>query len=231
MSIACPSCRSSIGVDDINVATDIALCRGCGKTFSFSEIVGGAASSGPDLSAPPSEAWFEQFPQGFRVGAFTRSWMALFSIPFTCVWSGISLSGIYGKQIGSGHFDPFSSLFGLPFLIGTFVLIGLDAMYLAGKVEIARSDDRLTIFMGVGPLGWTRNFQWSDFASAREDSRRTGFNFNGQGTILVLEGQRRVAFGSMLNEERRYFVLSALRKMLKETSRSQSSTIMAPIFR
>jgi hypothetical protein len=68
--------------------------------------------------APPNGAGFEQLADGFRIGATTRSWMALFMIPFTCVWSGMSLGGIYGKQVSSGRFDPGSSLFGVPFLIG-----------------------------------------------------------------------------------------------------------------
>jgi hypothetical protein len=51
-------------MDDVNVSTDLALCRGCGKTYSFSEIVRGSATDGPDLAAPPTGAWFEQFPRG-----------------------------------------------------------------------------------------------------------------------------------------------------------------------
>jgi hypothetical protein len=231
MNIACPSCRSAIAMDDVNVSTDIALCRGCGETFSLSAIVGGAGIDGPDLNAPPSGAWFEQLSRGFRVGASTRSWMALFLVPFTCVWAGMSLSGIYGKQITSRHFDPFSSLFGLPFLVGSIALVSMCAMTVAGKVELLQSEDRLSVFIGVGPLGWSRKFQWSDFSSAREDSRRTGFRWNGQGQAIVLEGKRRVALGSMWNEEKRYFVLSVLKKMLRDANRVRSSTIVAPRFR
>ena len=218
-------------MDDVNVSTDLALCRGCGKTFSFSEIVGGSATDGPDLAAPPTGAWFEQFPRGFRVGASTRSWMALFIVPFTCVWSGMSLSGIYGRQITSRHFEPVSSLFGFPFMIGSIFLVAMCAMTVAGKVELSQSEDRLSVFIGVSKLGWSRTFLWSDFSSAREDGRRNGFNWNGQGHVIVMEGKRRVAFGSMWNEENRYFVLSALKKMLRDTNRMYPSTTKTPIFR
>jgi hypothetical protein len=68
MSTICPSCRSAIAVDDINVSTDLALCRACGKSFRFSEIAGEISSSGPDLNSPPPGAFFEQLPDGFRVG-------------------------------------------------------------------------------------------------------------------------------------------------------------------
>lgn len=81
-----------------------------------------------------------------------------------------------------------------------------------GNVELSQRADSLTVFTGVGQLGWTRNYLWSDFRSAREDSRGNGFNWNRQGVVLVLEGKRRAAFGTMLSEERRYFVLSVLRQ-------------------
>jgi hypothetical protein len=222
-----------IAKDDVNVSTDIVLCRKCGKTFSFSQLLNGSSSGGADLTAPPRGAWFEQIPGGFRVGASTRSAMALFFIPFTCAWSGMSMSGIYGTQIKSGHFDPSSSLFGLPFLIGTVCLVSVCAMMIAGKVEVTRSGDMLSVFSGVGLLGWTRSFRWSDFDSVREEVRRNGWNgnFSRQGPVILLEGRRRVAFGSMWNDERRYFVLSALRSMFGSSNRAQSTTIMAPQFR
>ena len=231
MDSVCPLCRSTIAIDDINVATDIALCRRCGKTFSFSELVGGSAGVVPDLTAPPNGAWFEQLADGFRTGATTRSWMALLVVPFTCVWSGISLGGIYGKQISSGQFDPTSSLFGVPFLLGSVFLVGYCAMMTTGKIELSQRGGSLSVFTGVGRLGWTRNYSWSDFSSAREDSRRNGFNWNRQGVVIVIEGKRRVAFGTMLNEERRYFVLSALRQKLRNSNQVQSAGLASARFR
>jgi hypothetical protein len=231
MDWVCPLCRSAIAMDDINVATDIALCRRCGKTFSFSELVGGSTRAVSDLMAPPNGAWFEQLADGFRAGATTRSWMALFVVPFTCLWSGMSLSGIYGKQITSGQFDPTSSLFGLPFLLGSVVLVGYCAMTVAGKVEVSQRGEGLAVFTGIGWLGWTSNYMWSDFSSVREDRGRSGFNWNRQGVTIVLEGRRRAAFGTMLNEERRYFVLSALRQKLRNSNQIQNVGVVSGRFR
>ena len=117
MEILCPSCRSRIPADDLNVSTDIALCRACDKPFRISEAVGSAPADPQLLATPPSGAWFDPLPDGFRAGASTRSWMALFIVPFTCVWSGGSLFGIYGTQIVHGRFNVGMSLFGLPFLL------------------------------------------------------------------------------------------------------------------
>jgi hypothetical protein len=231
MDIACPNCRSAIATDDVNVATDIALCRRCEKTFGLSQLINQSTASGPDLAAPPPGAWFEQTPGGFRVGATTRSATAFFLVPFACVWSGGSVGSIYGKQITSGQFDLGDSAFGVPFLLGTFALIGACAMMIAGKVEVTAREDRLSVFTGVGLLGWTRSHPLSDFTFIREEIGGRGFNRRGQGTVIVMEGKRRLTFGSMLSDNRRYFIVSALRKMIRNSNPTSSTTIAPPRFR
>ena len=232
MKLICPSCRAEIGTADINVATDVALCRACGNTFRISEIVGGGAGrilsslissiappAGPvDLNSPPAGAWYEPAADGFTAGATTRSWTALFIVPFTCVWSGFSMFGIYGTQILKGHFSLGPSLFGIPFLIGSIFLVSWCAMSVAGKVSVSVHGDRLAIFTGVGLLGLTRIANLSDFKTAREDWGHFTNN-NQPSRVIRLEGARALAFGSMLNAERRYFLLAALQSALSGSGR------------
>jgi transcription elongation factor Elf1 len=68
MDLTCPSCQSALALEDVNVTTDLALCRACGKSFQYSELAGGS-SADVDLMSPPAGAWFEQLPDGFRTGA------------------------------------------------------------------------------------------------------------------------------------------------------------------
>ena len=143
--------------------------------------------------------------------------------------------GIYGSQVISDHFDPKMSIFGLPFLIGSIFLVSLCALTVAGKCSIVRSGDRLSVFTGVGGLGWTRNYSWSDFSAIREDSsvnwsRRSWFWGSGAKSI-VMEGKRRLSFGSMWSDNRRYFVLSAMREMMRSSNRQTITSIATPLFR
>ena len=140
------------------------------------------------------------------------------------------MSGIYGRQITSGNFRLTESLFGLPFLIGTIVLVSLCAMTVAGETTVTRQSDRLSIFTGIGGLGWRRNYLWSDFRVVREDSSGNRYGWNRQGQVVALEGKRRATFGGMWTQERRYFVLNALRAMLKDSNGSPAS-ISPPRFR
>jgi len=231
MEIICPSCRAKVATADINVATDVALCRACGNTFRLSEIVGGgmfsgllsslAPPTGPvDLNSPPAGAWYQPAADGFTAGATTRSWMALFIVPFTCVWAGGSMFGIYGTQFIRGQFSLGPSLFGIPFLLGSMFLVSWCAMMVAGKVTVSVHNDRLAIFTGVGPFGITRVSNLSDFKTAREDWGNGSMNGNRQARVIRLEGARSMAFASMLNTQRRYFLLAALQSALSGSNRS-----------
>ncbi len=123
----------------------------------------------------------------------------------------MSLSGLYGSQVAKGQFELFNPLFGLPFLIGTFVLIGLCAMSIAGRLVVTKLGDEFLVFQGVGNIGWTRKFAWSEFTTAREE--RYG---RGQ-MVIVMEGGSDVKFGTLLSGKRRRFVLGIIRRMITAT--------------
>jgi hypothetical protein len=212
MEIHCPSCRLKIPLDDLNPSTDVTLCRRCGKTHSFA-VLSGATTI--DLHTPPSGSRFEVLASGFTAEATTRSLMAVFLVPFTCVWAGMSVGNIYGRQILHGQFNPTDSFMGLPFLLGSVVLVGWCAMLIGGVVRVTRQGDELDVFTGVGPLGWRRRYCWSDIRTVREGATATmGRWGSGQGRSVILEGRRRIAFGTLLTEERRYFMLQVMQKML-----------------
>jgi hypothetical protein len=210
---SCPACHQPIPLVDVNVATDVALCRSCEKPFSYAEILERATRGGVDLNRPPAGARFERSMRGFEVTATTRSIFALFIVPFMCVWSSGALGGIYGRQLREGRFDLGQSLFGLPFLLGTLVFGGVALMTIAGKVQVQVEGDEGSVFTGVGPVGWRRRFDWSEIRAvylSQKSGRR------GSSEQITLEGQTQINFGIGLSSERRYFLLSALRQMLRE---------------
>jgi len=126
-------------------------------------------------------------------------------------------------QEGAGSFDRFVPLFGIAFLLGTLFLVGLCVFTLAGSTVVTRRSNRLSIFTGVAGIGWTRNYSWPDFNSAREEAAFNSFNWSRRGGVIVLEGKHKVTFGIMWSTERRYFVVNVLRAMLSQSSGYQPS--------
>jgi hypothetical protein len=216
MKINCPSCRREIPTEDVNVEKDIALCRACNQTFSFAELLQAQASGVTvDLDRPPKGAWFREDMTGFEVGSTTRSATALFLVPFMCVWSGFSLGGIYGTQIYQHKFNLATSLFGIPFVLGTVILGSLALMTTFGRTVLSVNGDQGKIFTGVGPIGWTRKFKWTGIREVSEGIGNVQRNGRYQQQI-VLQGDTRLTFGSGIREDRRYFILNALRSRLRK---------------
>lgn len=169
-----------------------------------------------DINNPPEGAYINHLPNGVQIGATTRSWFALFIIPFATVWSGGALGGIYGMQILSGEFNLFTSLFGIPFLIGSLFVWSFAIMTVAGKVEVTLDSKGGSIFTGVGKIGQYKRFVWSDIDSVQEEinTSRTSKGGNSTSYYISLEGQRKIRFGSYLSTERRYYMLQTLQQLV-----------------
>lgn len=216
MKIQCPKCKQAVPADQVNMVTDLAFCPLCHDAFKVSEHMEQEAFSPDTLQNPPQGAWFRTEMDRVVVGATTRSPTAFFLVPFMCVWSGGALGGIYGSQIVRGEFNPLLSLFGIPFLLGSIVFWGYALMTIGGKVEVSIGRCS-SVFVGIGKMGRTRKFVWSEVRSIREDRTDSSYPGGHEGALL-LEGRERLKFGSGLNDNRRYFVLNVL-KYLKSQSR------------
>ena len=143
----CPHCGAPIPLDDVNVATDLALCRKCGQTSPFSALAEAASAAHEPLTLPKGVS-FDQTFDGFRIVCSTRSKTAFFIVPFMLIWSGVSVGGIYGTQLAKGHFNLMTSLFGIPFLLGTVALGCLSLMTVCGHVVIEKKGRLLECLTG-----------------------------------------------------------------------------------
>jgi hypothetical protein len=224
MKIQCPNCRQAIPAAQMNAAADTAICARCDEAFSLSSIIAaGGADTNFDIHNPPLGASFEETVHGWNLTSTTRSKMAWFLVPFMIVWSGGSLGGIYGSQFLKGQFDLEMSLFGIPFLLGTLFFGTIAAMTVIGRVVISLDRDDGTIFTGIGPLGWTRRFDWNSITKI-EDDFASHRGSDQQSRVISLVGQSKISLGTMLTEERRYYLLNALRQLLASRSLSQSTS-------
>jgi hypothetical protein len=222
MKITCPKCRSLIPAGRCNVAADVAVCDRCNEMFAMSALVSaGQVADDFDLYDAPRGAWCAEAGSGWQLGATTRSAGACCLVPFMCAWSGGSIGGIYGSQVVNGEFNLLLSLFGIPFLLGTLMLGGLTLMTICGTVHVTLEDDKGRVFTGIGPIGWTRRFDWTAVKAVEEQPANN--NQSGNSRCIALVGQTRLQFGSMLTEPRRYYLLQCLRKLLAERSTSNTA--------
>jgi hypothetical protein len=129
------------------------------------------------------------------------------------------LGSIYGSQFQKGHFDLFLSAFGIPFVCGTLYMASLVLMTAAGTVVVSRDGDEAKVFQGIGPLGWTRSFRWSEVDRVVEGTSSWGSRRGAPPLRLIelhLKSIERpvVKFGKLLSDERRWFLIAALRSKI-----------------
>ncbi|MBT1450067.1 hypothetical protein KJ365_04180 [Glaciecola sp. XM2] len=207
MDVTCSKCKRKIDANNINVAKDTAFCSSCERLTSLSDILQSTPSKNFRANSPVQGTTLDDQGYMWTVCGSHRSWMALFFVPFTMVWAGGSLSGIYVSQIIKGEFDVTQSLFGLPFLIGSIVLISVCLMSVFGRTLISVENGKALVFIGVGSIGWYRRFDWKTIDRVTE-------KHSGQYKYISLEGSKRINLGWGLNGKKQYYIANFLRTKL-----------------
>lgn len=209
MEVNCSSCKRKIDSENINVSKDTAYCQSCESLTSLSSLLESTPSNNFDTTQPVKGVQVSDNGYKWSIEASNRSLMALFLVPFTLVWAGGSLSGIYGTQLANGEFDPGQSLFGLPFLIGSIVLISITLMSLFGRTYVSNENGKALVFIGIGSIGWYRRFDWKKIDRVTESESR-------QHKHISLEGNKRLSLGWGLSSEKLYYMSNFLKTKLKK---------------
>lgn len=158
-------------------------CPKCGEVIDINDLIveeEGGEDDGAVLSAPPPKHISVKTEIDGVVPVTTILYkrvnpLALFLVPFTCLWGGVSMAGIYGSQIMKGEFDLAASLFGLPFLVGTVVLTTFCLFLIFGKYVLTLSGGQGRLFTGIGPIGFKKLFKYGygTKVTVEEETRRT----------------------------------------------------------
>lgn len=218
LTASCQRCGAGLRSVNIDITANVARC-GCGIAYPIEDFV----HLDLDLSNPPRGASFRPTQTGFVASATTRSgWgsaIGLIGLVWLwLVWSSTTTID-WGSSTRSGFF--LSLCFAAIVLLGTLTLVPKIAMALAGRVVVSRNGYEGSVFEGLGPIGWSRRFSWSaleaivemtdTFPLRRRPARVIAFNFR--------SGQRKhLRFGTLLSDERRWFLLAVLRSHLAKQS-------------
>ena len=170
MEFHCPECGLPIAVADLAPAQGIAVCRFCEKPYPFAacqEAIPFEQRNVIPEHALPKGVVLEETMDGFRLILSARSCIAFFLVPFTLFWVGGSVGGIYGTQIAKGEFNLWISLFGIPFLAGSVLLIAITVMAVAGRCVVELAGGKFSIRTGALGVYRTQSAAWDDVVSCR----------------------------------------------------------------
>ena len=201
MEFHCPECGLPIEVADLAPAQGVAVCRFCEKPHPLAACQEALPYEQRNIvleQAVPKGVQLEETMDGFRLTLSTRSCIAFFLVPFTMFWAGGSVGGIYGTQIAKGEFNLVMSLFGIPFLAGSVLLVALTVMTVWGRCVVELAGGKLSIRTGALGVYRTQSAAWDDVLSCRlteATSRgRSSYTTTYQVEVAV-EGGKSLKFG------------------------------------
>ena len=209
--IICPKCEYLIPLDDINVSTDLALCRNCGKTFSFSMLQEKGEMRRQSLARPPRNVRIEQHYPGRKMIIYKRIHPSVFFlIPFTALWSGFSMWGLYIQPLMQNPIRWEKMLFGIPFLIGTLILLSIILMSLLGKWVITLENGAGKVFVGAGLIGWTRTFNYGRDSLVSLKNSEISQNNTPMKGIYIKDSRGEILFGTSIRENCKLYIASLI---------------------
>ena len=223
--IICPYCGKTIPISELQPAADLAICRTCEESFSITQLISDQELADVDLDTPPKHVTLINAESGLYIVYRRIPGIFWFLLPFTCVWSGGSVGTHYIVPFLAGaEMPPSQLLFGIPFLIGTLILLTALIYMLFGCRRIGihpEESDRgvIEVFTGVGKLGITKRirYQLSTTVALKEGSMRV--NNEPLDDICIRSDDDELRFGPMLPEPHKRYIAALIQASIGRGSR------------
>lgn len=233
----CPSCEAVLPSEQINVAQGVAYCPACGKLSPLRDVMA-FQEDRQSVTDTPSGCYVWNEGANIHIQATLRSVAgALGALFISLFWNGIvsvfvmiALAGLWTNFIGplpEGFPAPheengepmslgmtlFLCMFLTPFVTIGACMIGAFFLNIWGKIDILIDGDQGVIRTGIPLLGWKRRFNASQVTKV--EIGLSSWQQNDQSKELIqIQADRTVKFGTLLNDKRREWLRSVLRKLL-----------------
>lgn len=157
VELKCPTCGVLLAMEDVNMATDMALCRACNKISRFSDLVQEERDK-EILDSIPRRMSVAKTARGLEVTYRRPKGMGFFLLLFALIWNAITYTAVFAMMGKTDHEDLFGQLLLIPFvLVGAGAFLG--AVYvLFGRMTLTLTPGRGELFRGVGSLGRRQQF-------------------------------------------------------------------------
>lgn len=237
----------------MNGTQGVGLCRQCESLYALTDLGLSkhdvAAARAAEQAAPHGCVRHED-GQSVVLTASARSplfgaiaiviavtWTSFFAYQFWQSASTVyrSLAGTQPSPLpgGNSQATSFMLAFGeifaacvmVPFVGVGCVLLVAGAVLLAGRVEVRLSDRRCEVFTGIGPIGWRQRFDRSDILSVRVAEHTDDEGQRRRGPIELRTHAKPVCLGSILKDERYYWLAGVLADELVQERVSTAGTM------
>jgi len=236
----CPKCNAGATQLDINIKTDVAQCKQCNHVFRLSSLFEEEseeiatkrdeqeyASFSID-NAPPTDCYYEKLAYARALGVNLNSKMGWVLVGFSIIWDSFLLfffTELPLNQMGGSSI--FILLFMLPFLAVGIGLPAYGLFLVKGKIEFLIDFDSVTLFRGVGNIGFKKKIVLQDVKSITKkkapksnSSKSQNLSTDGKPSkMVVIQTNKKIKFGQTLPEEKLNFLYFSIRKLWENYSK------------
>ena len=212
-SCKCPRCGALLAPEDMNVVTDVALCRACSHVAKLSELLQDERDEGL-LDKVPDRIKVSKTMLGLEATYKSPKIVAVFMLFFTVSWNGILYTVLLNQVGGMGGGE---KLFFVPFLLVGVGTMALAVYLLIGGMRLILNPGRAEVFYGIGSCGWRRKFRLAK--NARVSIEESGSRQNGRVMKKIVVEQpesRPFSFGSCIADEGVLRYMAALLRQMRE---------------
>lgn len=167
-------------------------------------------------SATPEGICINESDTGWTIRVSTLSPLLFFYVPFFLFWTAGLFVSLYASYGDGGAFELISVLFFGLMLSICFIEWWITALFVAGHYTVTRDHSVGKVFIGIGRLGFSRQFNWLEVHTVEEIDNyvnRRLFGFNKK--KILIKTSKSLKFGMLLNDERRQFLIAFLQKQLR----------------
>lgn len=214
VELKCPKCGALLAMEDVNMATDMALCRACNKISRFSDLVQEERDE-EILDSIPRRMSVVKTARGLEVTYKKPKGAGFFILLFSVIWNAITYSILFAMMGKMTHEGLFGQLFLIPFVLVGFGTL-LSAVYvLFGRMTLTLTPGRGELFRGVGSLGRRQQFLLAKDARVSIEASNMQQNHKVLNKIVVDQPDGKpFEFGTGIAEkEAQQYVAALLRQM------------------
>lgn len=243
----CPSCDGEILTSDINIREGVALCSHCGELSHLSDLNYTGMRNEERLANPPKHSSIKSDQDSARISISLFSLPRFFAMLFACIfWNSIvsiflniaitsvcyhifgyipnwlpTVISDAGNGIDNLGMTIFLCLFLTPFVIIGILLLISVLLSLFGSIRIILSPEKSSISTGFTFLRWKKVFDPNQVSSISIEQGKLS-NENDTRTVIQIEAQKTIRFGSDLSEHKKEWLVAVLKAIL---SKKNTTTI------
>lgn len=198
---------------NINMETDVASCAQCGELFVLSRLVKQTQwlHDLNNVPEPPPGVTHTDMPDGWKITASTYNltYVLVFALPAVLflVYLAVTLNEKVAQQ-GIKTND----------IVALCIFVALELFFLCacllhvlGNIEVRSDQGKGSVFTGIGRVGLTRRFLWSQVVEIQEEP--THYQ-NGVPTNRIMLIGADISFGTTLLQSRQRWIVDMLRRNL-----------------